>query len=527
MNSQLKAADHVQMGLTYFAIGKHEEAIEEYKKAIDTDPNCLDARYHLAIVYAKGREKKINEAIQELKKIIDINLKFRITCLLLADLYYSELHNFGEAERWYRKALTIENIDPWELFVIYDYVEIPYHARVQNQLGVMIANQGRKDEALEHYKNAIEIDPTYSLPRYNLGIAYLNDRQIDKAIEQFNAILKVDPIFRDTYFYMGKAYADNGELDKAIPYFNKEIENNPKNTDAYFALAGINANSGNFDEAIQYYNEVVRNNPEHHEAHALLGTCYIMKEKFTEGIPFLKKALEINPDNAFARNNLAHAYQKIGENDLASHELEEITKIDNAEIILKEIEIAHKEKEREQKPFKDWEEKWKEKNVPRIRPDYVPKDIVEVLLLKSKFFYSARRYEESIEPCKEAVKIDPKCAQAYAFMGNAFEKLGKLDEAMKSFVKAIELEPSMTIAHFNLGGLYLRNGKEQEAVDEYLKIIQIDPDFLPAHSNLASIYLGQRRYNDAFKEWNEILRIDPNNADAKYNIEVYKSIIYK
>jgi tetratricopeptide (TPR) repeat protein len=42
------------MGLTYFALGRHEEAIDEYKKAIEIDPNYLDAHYNLAIVYGKG-----------------------------------------------------------------------------------------------------------------------------------------------------------------------------------------------------------------------------------------------------------------------------------------------------------------------------------------------------------------------------------------------------------------------------------------------------------------------------------------
>jgi len=65
-----KSDEHIQLGLTYFALGRYEEAIAEYKKAKKMDANNLDARYYLALAYGKGKIKRRDEAISELETIV-------------------------------------------------------------------------------------------------------------------------------------------------------------------------------------------------------------------------------------------------------------------------------------------------------------------------------------------------------------------------------------------------------------------------------------------------------------------------
>jgi superkiller protein 3 len=235
----LGSDEYIQLGLTYFALGRYEEAIEEYNIAKKMDANNLDARYYLALVYGRGKIKRRVEAISELETIVKVNPQFRLSCLLLGDLYY-DLQKFPESERWYVEALKIDDVDPWEFYSIYGFDQIPYHARVHQQLGYVIEKQGRIYEAIEHYKKALEIDPTYLLPRYNLGLKYLMLNSRDEAIEQFQEVLKIEPFFKETFYHLGRAYIAKGDLKNAVFYLQKELKNNPGNLDAQYLLASIN-----------------------------------------------------------------------------------------------------------------------------------------------------------------------------------------------------------------------------------------------------------------------------------------------
>jgi tetratricopeptide (TPR) repeat protein len=180
---------HNQLGLTYFAIGEYDKAIAEYKQAICIDPNYIDAHYNLAVVYGKGGESRNSaEGIRELHIVISIDPVYRVAPLLLADLYW-EAKNCEEAEKWYAKALEIENADPWELFTLYDHREVQYRARIHHQLGVMTERLHRDDDAIFHFSEAIRIDSSYLLPRYGLGKAYLRQKRFEAAISQFATIL--------------------------------------------------------------------------------------------------------------------------------------------------------------------------------------------------------------------------------------------------------------------------------------------------------------------------------------------------
>jgi Tfp pilus assembly protein PilF len=62
--------------------------------------------------------------------------------------------------------------------------EYPELAEVQNNLGVMLAAQGRMDEARQAFENALRNNPDYAIAHENLGdiLMHLAQRSYDKAI---------------------------------------------------------------------------------------------------------------------------------------------------------------------------------------------------------------------------------------------------------------------------------------------------------------------------------------------------------
>jgi len=67
----------------------------------------------------------------------------------------------------------------------------PDSALLWNKLGATLANSGRSAEAIEAYRNALELRPGFIRCRYNLGISCINLKVYGTAIEHFLTALNM------------------------------------------------------------------------------------------------------------------------------------------------------------------------------------------------------------------------------------------------------------------------------------------------------------------------------------------------
>lgn len=66
---------------------------------------------------------------------------------------------------------------------------------------------------------------------------------------------------------------------------------------------------------------------------------------------------------------------------------------------------------------------------------------------------------------EQAIKADPKFADAHLYLGDAALKAGKLETASKHLGLALEFNPELAVARFALGQLRLKQDKTKEAVE--------------------------------------------------------------
>src|SRR5262249_47257239 len=76
---------------------------------------------------------------------------------------------------------------------------------------------------------------------------------------------------------------------------------------------------------------------------------------------------------------------------------------------------------------------------------------------------------------------------------------GKLDEAIKALREAIRLEPKEAEAHYNLANVLSQKGLLDEAGDEFRLAVHFDPNLAEAHCNLGQLLRGQGQFADALK----------------------------
>ena len=65
-----------------------------------------------------------------------------------------------------------------------------------NNLGLALEIAAQRDEAIEHFRSAIRIDPSFANAHHNLGVSLFRAGQLDSAIEHLRTAVAIDPDYQ-------------------------------------------------------------------------------------------------------------------------------------------------------------------------------------------------------------------------------------------------------------------------------------------------------------------------------------------
>ncbi|MFC2165534.1 tetratricopeptide repeat protein [Acidobacteriota bacterium] len=149
------------MGAIYYHQKKYDKAITEFRKALELDPYDSDIRCSLGSIFYKIDDD--NNAEQEWLKIIEYE-KRRV-----------KLKEDKSKEGKLQHSLWVE--------------KIPSLYRAHVNLGTLYIYQGSTDKALEHLKQAIQIEPNRPDPYFELGNIYHQSGEMEAAKEAYEKYL--------------------------------------------------------------------------------------------------------------------------------------------------------------------------------------------------------------------------------------------------------------------------------------------------------------------------------------------------
>ncbi|OBQ02893.1 MAG: hypothetical protein AN482_20390 [Anabaena sp. LE011-02] len=208
----------------------------------------------------------------------------------------------------------------------------PKYAISYNNLGIVLRNQKKLDEAIIAYKKAIELDPKDATAYNNFGNALSDQKKLDEAVAAYQKAIELDPKSAKAYNNLGVSLSDQKKLEQAIAaYYNnlgvslsdqkkleqaiaayqKAIELDPKNAIAYNNLGNDLYDQKKLEEAISKFKTAL-SLPEntsttpttvHTLANNNLGLALQDQEKFKEAIKHFDKAEGLDPNYIYARNN--------------------------------------------------------------------------------------------------------------------------------------------------------------------------------------------------------------------------------
>src|SRR5688572_29194311 len=109
------------------------------------------------------------------------------------------------------------------------------------------------------------------------------------------------------------------------------------------------------------------------------------------------------------------------------------------------------------------------------------------------------RYSEAEEEYRQAARLDPMDARAYAGLGNVYVDQGRYADAAEQYVKAVKLREDYTDALMPLGYSLVRMNRYDDAIATYKQTLRYEPDNPEIHNNLSYIFNHTNRYDDAIE----------------------------
>jgi tetratricopeptide (TPR) repeat protein len=182
---------------------------------------------------------------------------------------------------------------------------------IEYNLGHVLGQQGKLDEAVRHFAEAIRINPNYYDALFNMGVTLANQGKFAEALEYYDQALRVEPNSGKAYMEKGLVLAKQGKMNDASPLLYKALELAPDNADVRTNLGLVLLYQGKFQEAGEQLNEALRLNPNSAEAHNNMGLVFLAQGKPEQSINWFSTALRLKPQLANAQENLKRAQAQI------------------------------------------------------------------------------------------------------------------------------------------------------------------------------------------------------------------------
>jgi len=200
--------------------GQFAESVALFKRALIQDPLSAVAHFDLAVsYYAMG---KSDEASKELEETLAVAPYYTRALELLGTIALQR-GDYAVGRTRFTEILKFSPDD--------------YAANLK--LGVVATMQAKWDEAELHLKAAIKTDPESAEAHNTLGSVYLYENKVDNAADELVEAIRINPKFAGAHYNLGLVRAKQGRRADAIREFEETLSVDPAFRAAQEALTRL------------------------------------------------------------------------------------------------------------------------------------------------------------------------------------------------------------------------------------------------------------------------------------------------
>lgn len=169
-------------------------------------------------------------------------------------------------------------------------------------LGIISSDQGKLDEAIKYYKEAIDRDPIYSEAYNALGTVYSRQKKWKEALKFFNKALenKLYPTPHVPYLNIGRLYMAQKDYDKAIDAY-REAKRYANQDFIIYELGTALFEAGKTKEALSEFREGVAMAPQNANLRYSLAVALLKDGNKKAALSEFKKTSELAPGSDLAQ----------------------------------------------------------------------------------------------------------------------------------------------------------------------------------------------------------------------------------
>lgn len=256
------------MGDVFLDAGKRDRAIEAYLQAHESSHLYLEPLKKLANAYAGYDDDKHLFYMNKLDRLSPLNIE-RKTDIGKAHLKKNQMET---AEKYFDQAIDIATKEAMSMIgsvaeqiseavgnnaqLAEKYLTKVLETRkanltkdditLFNKRGIALRGQGKWQEAIDNYSQALTISPDDEGLHYNMGMAYYDGRKHREAAQCFERALKKNPEFYKrsavVAINLGMVFSDLRRFDRALEFFKTACELDPNNETARSRYEALQAN---------------------------------------------------------------------------------------------------------------------------------------------------------------------------------------------------------------------------------------------------------------------------------------------
>ncbi|MBN2456218.1 MAG: tetratricopeptide repeat protein [Sedimentisphaerales bacterium] len=280
---------YTSYGTALFDEGRYDEAIENYRMALEIEPGMWIAKRNIGRVLLE--QDKVSEAIVCLKQVLPVSQDSPEVYGYLG-LAYTKQGEHQLAAESFKRSLKL----------------LPNQVNVLNELGRVLYKNNRINEAIEYWEKSIGLYAEQPAIHNVLGQAYHGKGLFVKAADHWTKSLALEPFQPDVKGCLGAVFAKQQKYDKAIECLVETLYEDPDLADVHKNLAALLVHKGNTAKAVKHYIEYLRIEPNQPLIHKTVAELLYRQGDLDGAVTHYNHSLQIDCNQADMLRNLGHIY---------------------------------------------------------------------------------------------------------------------------------------------------------------------------------------------------------------------------
>lgn len=551
--------EHCQMGNHLLNQGKEEDAIACFNTALNQQADCTQAHQSLAKVLEK--QGNWEQAVKHYTQVLDASapstktttpntnapsprkptpisgnitdtsdseaLAISVDSLVSLARSYVQHDNFEKAINHYKNALSLD----------------PKASEIYRELADVLAQTGQKEQAAESLYRVVMLKSDWVTPSrcVEVGDKLLVQKKSSKALDCYKQALQIDPQCIparqkiDSVLTAARQAQVNATTDEtdvlmaqaggALPKKPNAVTEADDSATQVMAMQAHKegetlAKQEKWQEAAEAYRRAIELNPEFSWSHHNLGNVLFELEDWQGAADAQQQAIALNSEFFWSHAVLGDALSKMFQWTEAANAYQKALDIDPhcQQVICKLADVLKTcgQASIDQASalyMQGSEAEDSEEKIYREALALNP-EAIDIYLKLARVLVKQDRLDEAIFACQTARQFSPSNIDILSMLSEILRQKEQWNDAATCLHDALLIEPNNHVLHFSLGELWSHSGNLEKAVEAFQKSIAINPSNHWAHQALGNVYSWLGKADTAVMAYQKALEIDPNFAEA-------------